>query len=626
MKRFNFSMLVLLIIALVVPNAVFAANEAGSAVEVRLKVGSPTVKINGSALTVQAPYEASGTTMVPLSVITKAFGATLKLQDNKIITLNYNQKKVVVTIGSKTVQVNDTNKTVAVAPVIVKGTTMVPVRVIVEAFGAAIGKDAATKEIVIKGTRASSSSSANNGGGINTDAGKTKVGDSYLGWSMNYPPGLALVGQNDDGTFVIWGDTKSGNSIVVWTMQNVGGLTSDEVREKIVDMFGTDEVVVDKRTIQVGDYSAEKVVSRSKSKNLMFEYRGILKDQTLYIVASGITGSERAVLDPYQALLDSFTPSFDKADKAVKDITKVVDGLLTFQDKDYGLTVKLPSGWYRDSDSNNPFFFSKDGVLEFSITSLAKDDTQEKWLARSKERVHNDFSPSYLRNETTSELTLQDGKAHVLSYEYSYDKKKWYHANEVFLVVGQYRYQLIFQYDTSLGAKGEVLFLQTMATVDIDIAFVEREFGLIEEEDETKTVTKKSNKYGYSIDLPAFWNGEETDFESEAIVYSNYLGFLVGQVYEDFTLSDFNYGIQEIIKKDSGNTLVSNTSITIGGSAGQKIVVQYADEDGTPTTDTLYFVEHKGNVIAFFFTYEDAHMSEATIKQLDAIVASVKLF
>ncbi|GGG84809.1 copper amine oxidase N-terminal domain-containing protein [Paenibacillus radicis (ex Gao et al. 2016)] len=623
MKRSFLMLLAVLVVVGLLPGAVFAANESAT-VEVRFKIGSSTVNINGESLKVQAPYEANGTTMVPLSVITKAFGASLQLQDNKIITLTYNDKKVVVTIGSKTVKVNNVSKTVTVAPVIVKNTTMVPVRVIVEAFGATIGKDSATKEIVIKGNRANS---AGGGSSIDTDYGKTKVGDSYLGWSMNYPPGLALANQSDDGAIVFWADAKSSH-VVVATIKNVGELTSEEVRKEIQAWFDSDEVTLDKRTLTVGGYNVEKIVTRTKEREQLFEYRGILKGEDLYLVIVGTAGKEKAVLDSYQTLLNSFKPSFDKSDKQLKDITKVVNGLIEFHDKDYGLKVKLPSGWYRDTESTNPSFFSKDSLFELEITSLTEGDTAEKWLQRRQAILKEDFQPDYLRNEKLSEITLKNGKALVLSNEFTYDQKTWHRSNEVFLIVGNYRYALDFNYDVKLGSEGESLFQKTMASVELDTAFVEREFGLIEDENDTairtKKLTKKSNTYKYSIELPAFWNGGATDFESDEFLYYDRFGSFAGYIYEDDTVLNVSNSILKDIRGDKRNTISSSSSTTIGGKSAEKIVVKYVDSNNLPSTDYVYFVEHNGNVLLLVYSITDANATTTALGRLDAVIQSIK--
>ncbi|WP_336787339.1 copper amine oxidase N-terminal domain-containing protein [Paenibacillus sp. MMO-177] len=632
MKRFMFMLLAVLLVVTMVPAAAFAADSASGQVEIRLKTNSSTVTINGKQSTVQAPFEKSGTTIVPLSIITKAFGAKLKLQDNKIITLTYNNKTVVVTIGSKTVKVNGKDQTVAVAPVVIKGTTMVPVRVIVEAFGAKIGKDKKTSEIVITGTIAQSGTSNSGGGSTNLDPdyGKTKFGDSYYGWTMNYPPGLVLVQQSDDGTYAEWGSTTSKSSVIVSTEHSADALTSSEIRDKItLDWMYSDEVVVDKRSITVNGQSFEKIVTRSSKQGMLFEYRAIQKGETLYFVMVGVVGTDKTALEAYQSLLDSFTPSFNKADNAIKDITKVKNGLMSINNKEFGLSLKLPAGWYGVKDSPTPQYVSENGYFSFSISSLQAQDTADQWLARVQKQIHDDFLPNYIKNEKTSSIVMKDGNALVLSYEFSYDQKIWYTANEVFLIAGSYRYDLEFNYDSKLGAQGDALFKSTMATVDIDTAYVEKNYGQIEDEydnvDRTKVNTKKSTTYGYSVDLPAYWFGMDTDFNKDSVAYSNNHGHMFIQVYEDIDRASASAAAQKGLKDDGYN--VSEVSTTfINGNAVQTLEIKGELVQGIPVTEKLYFFENKGNTIIFQFGVNEANATPSQLNEYNAVLQSVKFF
>ena len=44
-------------------------------ISIAFRIGDSTLKVNGSDVTVTTPYESNGTTLVPLRVITEAFGA-----------------------------------------------------------------------------------------------------------------------------------------------------------------------------------------------------------------------------------------------------------------------------------------------------------------------------------------------------------------------------------------------------------------------------------------------------------------------------------------------------------------------------------------------------------------------
>ena len=151
--------LVCLLTALCMVIALLPAVAGASAapLEIKLSIGSPTLTVNGVISTIEKPFQVNGTTLVPLSVITKAFGAGLKLDHNKVITLTYNKTSVILTIGSNVVKVNGAASTLAAIDESDQRYTMVPLRVIVSSFGATI--NAAGKQITIKGVKAEAAGS-----------------------------------------------------------------------------------------------------------------------------------------------------------------------------------------------------------------------------------------------------------------------------------------------------------------------------------------------------------------------------------------------------------------------------------------------------------------------------------
>ncbi|WP_028608205.1 stalk domain-containing protein [Paenibacillus harenae] len=619
-----------LLILSMMPIAVFASGTAEK-VEIRLKAGSPTVKINGTASTVIAPFVTAGTTMVPLKVITNAFGAGLKLENGNIITLTYNDRKVVLTFGSKSVKVNGAVKTVAVAPVVLKGSTMVPLRVIVEAFGAAITVDQATKETVITGSRAQLSDAG--GTSIDADFNKTKVGDSYYGWSMNYPAGLVQVMQSDSGDYVKWADAKEAAQVIVIT-EHTGDseLTSEEQRDMLNGYFEGDEYTVDERTISVGGLSFEKLVTYTKQDKTHYEYRGIQQGENFYIVIVGAQGADKSVLKNYDVLLNSFKPSFNATDKAVKDITKVVNGVITFKDVDFGLTVKLPTGWYNDNKSAKPAYYSENESLYFSLSSAVEGDTLEKWAARREADIRDDFASNYVRGITTSPLKLQDGNALVLSYEYTYDLKNWIKGNEVLLIAGNYRYSIDFYYDLFNGSKGNEIYNSAMASLDIDTAYIEKNFDQVENDydfvDRSKKVTKRSSMYGYSIEIPAYWYGVQNNFNEDEVYYSFSGGEMTIYAAEgnaSSILADITAYTRSAEAAEVGTTLKESTMIQVNGKMVYKFVGHTAEPDeGMPYSEIFYIADTANGPLVYYFVLYDANATPSNVQRINDTVQSIR--
>ncbi|SBW08698.1 Phosphate-binding protein PstS (modular protein) [uncultured Eubacteriales bacterium] len=92
------------------------------------------------------PVVESGTTLVPLRVISETLGADVTWEQSKQqATIKTAAYTVVFTIGSKSYTVNGASKTLIVAPKAANGSTLVPIRAFSESIGATVNYNASTK-------------------------------------------------------------------------------------------------------------------------------------------------------------------------------------------------------------------------------------------------------------------------------------------------------------------------------------------------------------------------------------------------------------------------------------------------------------------------------------------------
>ncbi len=110
-----------------------------------------SVLVNGQKLVSEVPAQIiDGNTMVPLRAIFEALGAKVDWDDaTKTVYSEKGDTKVDLTIGVKNINVNGAGKALEVAPLIISGNTLVPVRAIAEAYGATVGWTDATKTVTI---------------------------------------------------------------------------------------------------------------------------------------------------------------------------------------------------------------------------------------------------------------------------------------------------------------------------------------------------------------------------------------------------------------------------------------------------------------------------------------------
>ncbi|XEC95427.1 stalk domain-containing protein [Paenibacillus tarimensis] len=628
-KQFGFIktiMCVFLVFAMLPLHSAYA--QEGTKTEIKLTPGNPIVHINGEPVEVEPPYLESGTTMVPLKIITKAFGAKLKLEKNKIITLTYGSKTVVVTIGSKAVKVNGKGMALTAAPKIVNNVTMVPLRVISQAFGAKLNISAQTKEITIEGTNAEQTPVGKVTEQINPDEGKTKVGDSYYGWTMKYPAGLAMVSQSDSGDWVRWADATEDAMVIVTLRDEPNELTREELRGKIEELYESNEYTIEKRSVTTGNLTFEKLVSRTRD-GLYFEYRGIQSNEKLYIVIVGVNADSKAGLNKYQDMLDSFTPTFAKSDQSIKDIAKVIEGYMTVVDPDYGLTVSLPVNWHRDKESATPEFVSEDGYLALSISSLAAGDTADQWLERSKKQLEQDFAADYIRNIETKKIQMKDGVAHILKHEHTWNQKTWVTEYTVYLVVDGFRYQFEMIYNSENANEKERMFYTIFSSIDLDTEYIKRHFDEMEDEfdliDRDTRVTKTSRKYGFSISLPAYWHSIKNDFEAGEILYASASGVFWIDIYEDKSQYTIQSRLKEAFSNQSeeGMEVVGSGTEQIAGRSADVITVDFnKTEDEKPYRLTMYIVENSGQAYVLSTVQYQATLTESNKQIMEETVKS----
>lgn len=109
------------------------------------------IRLNNQILnTPIAPVQESGTTLVPLRVISENLGANVNFNSkNKTITITKDDQKIVLTLGKTETLVNNVKQTLTKAPTTLQNTTMVPLRFISEQLNCAVDWDNNAKLISI---------------------------------------------------------------------------------------------------------------------------------------------------------------------------------------------------------------------------------------------------------------------------------------------------------------------------------------------------------------------------------------------------------------------------------------------------------------------------------------------
>ncbi|MDQ1914047.1 transporter substrate-binding domain-containing protein [Paenibacillus sp. GD4] len=196
----------------------------------------------------QPPILLNNTTMVPMRKIFEELGAEISWHENiQTVTGTRDNRKIQLHIGSTVAVVNGKYVILEQAPVVVKGNTMVPLRLVSEALGTQVNWDQQTRTVSIIGVssplmRPKSSLS------VNTFKNKGKI---VIGTSAEYPPYEFYKIINGKAS-IIGSDIKIANriarelgvSLEIKDMkfgELINALKNDEVDMVIASMSPTEE-------------------------------------------------------------------------------------------------------------------------------------------------------------------------------------------------------------------------------------------------------------------------------------------------------------------------------------------------------------------------------------------------
>jgi hypothetical protein len=121
---------------------------------ISLQVGSPRMTVDGVVKTIDAqgtkPLISNGTTMVPIRAIVESLGGSVGWDAaTRRCDIRLGSRTVTTWVGKTTATVNGSSRTISTAPAIIGGRTMIPLRFVAENLGCLVGWDQPTKGITL---------------------------------------------------------------------------------------------------------------------------------------------------------------------------------------------------------------------------------------------------------------------------------------------------------------------------------------------------------------------------------------------------------------------------------------------------------------------------------------------
>ncbi len=399
--------LIMSLIMLMSAMCIAGAEEAAvpEKVEISFKVGDSTLMINGVATEVETPYIAgAGTTLVPLRVITEAFGARVTwVNETKEIILEYPDVNITLQIGNTSATVNEHTETLPEAPVLSpNGVTMVPLRFISETFGATVGYDNATAAITVVKEAAKEDDT------ISSSTDLPRIGDSYWGWSMMTPSSMMMTDRFLDGGHTLFeGENDIKLSINIYDVNDYEKVEYNEYYRTLKnDMKQAYTLSQDKKGKDADGNDYFRITGRDKDSYM--DFYGVYSGDTAFHVCIVAENGDEQIAS-VTTILESFTAQFTN-DGQTHDLSNVEeDGYRLIEHDELKISFKVPATMVdAQADAINFLYLAsgkKDDCTEVTVGVYSKtEETSSRIMAQEDKYFHE----NYYNHDVTSTSEIYD--------------------------------------------------------------------------------------------------------------------------------------------------------------------------------------------------------------------------
>ncbi|MBQ8541288.1 MAG: copper amine oxidase N-terminal domain-containing protein [Clostridia bacterium] len=607
-------------------------------VEISFKVGDSTLMINGAPVTVETPYIAgAGTTLVPLRVITEAFGAKVTwVGETKEIILEYPDVNIKLQIGNINAVVNDHTETLPEAPVLSpNGVTMVPLRFISETFGATVGYDKATAAITV----VKEVSSENNTISSSTDL--PRIGDSYYGWSMMTPSGMMMTDVSSDGTGVVFEDEEA--VVVVehfdFTDEKYGETGKDvftqyynDVKKKYFTSFTLSK---DEKKSDENGNGYLRITGRTKEYNIDY-YSFVMDRKCVAVCSMSPTGYENAA--SLTAVVDSFKFKFaaNEEEKAQTYDLSTVDenGYRLVNNEDLKVSFKVPATCLSvDLEQLNIMYFVSGEIGNCTDIALGVYTKSENTTAKAcadKDRTNNaaKYNKEFVAVSDVHPFTSAELGENAYYYWYTTDglfsgDREMY---DIFFEKGDYVYNISITVPEGKKDIFQTVIL-SLTTQELD----SDEVGVFLREEIDYETTFVSSCSAWSMKIPDSWEAlvEPT---ADAALYSSKTSesaLIMQAVDADGIGYNQMWDFVELYEdqlKSTGEVYKSTTTEKIGGTTYYTFTIYSEDADADAALySSAYLTLEDGKIYMFVATYDQMYANARAQEEVESMLASFKV-
>ena len=497
-------------------------------VEIAFNVGDSILKINGIETEVETPYVTeNNTTLVPLRVITEAFGAKVDWDgDTQKITLTYPAVNIELQIGNIVATVNDHTETLLESPALSEnGVTMVPLRFISETFGATVGYDNDTQAILVTKENMDNSSTVT---GI-TDM--TRTGDSYYLWSIDTPTQMKMDDRTLDAvTTKFVADDESSMYIDVYPITE-DTVDFDEEYSKRKDSFSSYTLINAEKLPESN--GTQHMRFQAKNKEQIIDFHEYYTKDYRYLITSLIKiNDDTSTKDMILSLVDSF--KIGKIDNETYDLSTVkTEGTRQYReitDDTYKVSFYVPADYQMDED--NPENESK-AHISLSIYSKTGDTTAYS-LATNDHAIREKYASTKYSTLTPVSETGTNSYKYTQTISGSTDSDLY--TVDTFFEKGDYVYNFAVTTNLDYDEMELNTILNSIKAEELDSSKIGK---LMRNDPEDTLNTAKVGDYQFSI--PASWKLFSKASQGSSYTNVSYVNTYTtsGIIYASMTGSDF---------------------------------------------------------------------------------------
>lgn len=403
-------------------------------VSISFKIGGDSMNINGNSVKAERSYRVGNYTLVPLRSILEAFGAEVDWKGDGKITLVYRDTNIDLTIGAKKCIVNGVEKELPVAPAMSNGSTMVPSRFITENFGASVDYDSSSETVSI--TLADDGAIKDFSiitGGIN----KTKIGNSYFGWSINIPKGSQLID-----------NSVTSNKISIKNIQKEMSfeISVDTENSKTINDYFDDINKNPKKYMinKLVDSSVNKTSNPNYAEFIYSNYFGssikriyISNGYVYDLILTLESGAKEDTLksDTYfTGMMNSFSLDYKGKSDDIQDFSKVKDGLVKYENDTLGYSINVFPEWniinlepsILSVIGNSSLISNNEEGICVNVDKMEGNDNIDNYVNKIKESNSQNYNSKYynfIELKTSNDNSSR--KVGKLTYSLNYGSSKF---------------------------------------------------------------------------------------------------------------------------------------------------------------------------------------------------------